>query len=198
MIGGPMPESGGSSDLHLAIQPAEGYSALIARDARTSWRMALHRPLLGALLVGVSVAIAATGRASPAVVLSATMAWSWVMVVQFAIALVMTRPLPRDGSVSAARAFELWFAGHVPWTLWVLTLAPLLRVAPETPVELLLVSTLVPMAWTATIAAAFGRVVLRQSERMALMRAGLHQLVLLGVILSYAAWAAGGWFRIVG
>lgn len=187
-----------ASDLRLAFRPSSSYTALAALDTPSSWLTAVQRVLLGMLLVGVSVAIAATGGVSPSLLLSTSASWSWVMVVQLAIAFAMTHPLPRDGRLTTARAIELWFAGHIPWTLWVLVLGPLLRLVPDLEVELLILSMVLPMAWTATIAAAFGRVVLRQSDSEAWLRAGLHQLVLLGVILSYVAWAAGGWFRIIG
>ena len=181
-------------DFQLAMAPSATYTRLLAVESRPSWRRTLERPVLVAVLVGVSIAIAATGSVSPGLLLSTTCAWSWVMAVQLLFAAGMSRPLPRDGSVSVARAVELWFAGHVPWTLWLLMLGPLLRAVPDTPAELLIVSALVPMAWTAAIAAAFGR----QSESEASLRAALHQIVLLGVILSYVAWSAGGWFRLVG
>ena len=184
-------------DLQLALAPSRVYAQLLSAETPPSWLRTLGRPVLFAVLVGVSIAIAAAGYVSPGLLLSTTCSWSWVMAPQLLFAVGMTRPLPHDGSISAARAFELWFAGHVPWTLWVLMLAPLLRIVPDTPAELLILSALVPMAWTAAIAAAFGRVVLRQSEREAWLRAALHQLVLLGVILSYVAWSAGGWFRLV-
>jgi hypothetical protein len=185
-------------DLYVALMPARAYQELVAVETEATMASALARPALFAVLVGVSVAIAATGQVSPVLLVSTTISWSWVVAVQLIFALLMTQALPRDGHVSAARALELWFAGHVPWTLWVLMLGPLLRALPETSAETLIVSALVPMAWTAAIAAAFGRVVLRQSDGLASLRAALHQLVLLGVILSFVAWSAGGWFRIVG
>jgi hypothetical protein len=185
-------------DLQIALAPSRAYAQLSSAEARPSWLRTVERPVCFAVLLGVSITIAATGYVSPGLLLSTTCSWSWVMAVQLLFAVGMTRRLPHDGSVTAARALELWFSGHVPWTLWVLMLAPLLRAVPETPAELLIVSALVPMGWTAAIAAAFGRVVLRQSEREAWLRAVLHQLVLLGVILSYVAWSAGGWFRLIG
>jgi hypothetical protein len=187
----------GLGDLRLALSPADTYRRLLVHGGETTWARVFLRPVLTAVLVGVSVAIAATGRLTPSLLLSTTMAWSWVVAVQWGFAIAMTRPLPRDGSLSAARAFECWFAGHVPWTLWVLMLAPLLRMAPDTPAEVLILSALVPMGWTAAIATAFGRVVLQRSDAESRLRAGVHQAVLLFAILSYVAWSAGGWFRLV-
>jgi hypothetical protein len=150
------------------------------------------------MLVGTSVAIASAGRVSPSLLVSTLASWSWVVLVQLAIAAVMTRPLPPRGHLSAARAFDLWFAAHVPWTAWLLVLGPVLRLVPDLDVEVIIVSMLAPMAWTAWITVAFSRVVLEQSPVVAALRAALHQAVLLFIILSYVAWSAGGWFRIIG
>ena len=185
-------------NLRLAVSPSGAYRRLLAADQGTTWRRALERRALVALLVGGTVAIASTGRVPPALLLSTTLSWSWVVLVQVAIAMVMTRPLPRGRAVSATRAIELWFAGHVPWTLWLLAVAPLLRLVPDLDVELLIVSMLLPMAWTAPIAVAFSRTVLERSGVESWARALVHQAALVLVILSYVAWAAGGWFRILG
>jgi hypothetical protein len=185
-------------DLRLAVSPSHAYRRLLAADEGTTWRRALERPVLVALLVGVSVAIASTGRVSPALLLSTTLSWSWVVLVQMAIAVVMARPLPAGRAVSAVRAVELWFSGHVPWTLWLLAIAPLLRLVPDLDVQPLLVSMLLPMAWTVPIAVAFSRIVLGRSGVESWARALVHQAAIVFVILSYVAWAAGGWFRILG
>jgi hypothetical protein len=185
-------------DLRLAVTPSRAYRSLLAGDQATTWGRALERPALVALLVGATATIASTGRVTPALLLSTTLSWSWVVLVQMAIAVVMTRPLPAGRVVSAARAIELWFAGHVPWTVWLLAVAPLLRLAPDLDVEQLLVSMLLPMAWTAPIAAAFSRTVLERSAVESWARAFVHHAAVVLIILSYVAWAAGGWFRLLG
>jgi hypothetical protein len=166
------------------------------RDGR--WIDAVERSLLYALLVGTCVAIAATGQASVGLVATTTVAWSWVVILQWVIAVLMTRVPAARRNVSESRAFELWFAGHVPWTLWMLLLAPAIRAYPTLPVEDILLSMLAPVAWTATIGAAFGRVVSGRSAIAAWLLAVVHQLAIVGLVLSYVAWAAGGWFRLVG
>ena len=185
-------------DLRVAVAPATSYACLIAAQPDGTWRDALERPALYALLVGISVAIAATGQASPGLVASTTASWCWVVLLQLAIALVMTRPSEARRTVTEARAFELWFAGHVPWTLWLLLLAPAIRAYPTLPVEEILCSMLVPIVWTFVIAAAFGKYVLGRSTAASWLLALVHQLVIIGLVLSYVAWSAGGWFRLVG
>jgi hypothetical protein len=184
------------TDVSLALSPSDGYRRRLEAEGETTWVRALVRPALVALLVGGSVAVAAAGHVAPVLVFSTTMSWSWVVLVQLAFAVAMT--CVRPAALSSARAVELWFAGHVPWTVWLLLSVALLRLVPDLPVEALIVSMLVPMAWTARIAAAFAQVVLERSPVEAWARAALHQAALVAVILSYVAWAAGGWFRLAG
>jgi hypothetical protein len=186
------------TDVSIALSPTDAYRRRLQAESEATWMRALERPALVTLLVGVSVAIVAAGHASPALVVSTTLSWSWVVLVQVAIALAMTRARRPAPAISAARRFELWFAGHVPWTVWLLIVVLLRRLVPDLPLEGLIASMLVPMAWTARIAAAFVRVVLGRSAGEAWARAALHQAALVAVILSYIAWAAGGWFRLVG
>jgi hypothetical protein len=185
-------------DFQIALAPSASYARMVSARRDGRWTEALERPLLYALLVGTCVAIAATGQATLGLVATTTVAWSWVVLLQWAIAVLMTHAPAVRRNVSKSRAFELWFAGHVPWTLWMLLLAPAIRAYPTLPVEDILLSMLVPIAWTATIGAAFGRVVSRRSAIAAWLLAVVHQLAIVGLVLSYVAWSAGGWFRLVG
>jgi hypothetical protein len=185
-------------DFQVAVTPRASYARLVAARHDGRWLDALERPFLYALLVGTCVAIAATGQASFGLIASTTAAWSWVVVVQLVIALAMTRGSATGRTVSEPRAFELWFAGHVPWTLWMLVLAPAVRAYPALPLEEILFSMLAPIAWTSAIAAAYGRTVLGRSTVTSWLLAMIHPLAIVGVVLSYVAWSAGGWFRLVG
>jgi hypothetical protein len=185
-------------DFQIAVAPSASYARMVAARRDGRWTDALERPVLYALLVGSCVSIAATGQSSLGLVATTTAAWSWVVVLQCVIAVLMTRAAAARRSVTELRAFELWFAGHVPWSLWLLLLAPAIRAYPTLPVEEILFSMLAPIVWTAAIAAAFGRVVLRRSTIAAWLLAVVHQLAIVGLVLCYVAWAAGGWFRLVG
>ena len=185
-------------DIHVALAPGASFARMAAARRDGTWRDAIERPALYALLVGTCVAIAATGQASLGLVASTTASWCWVVLLQLAIALAMTRSSGSRRRVNEARAFELWFAGHVPWTLWVLLLAPAIRAYPTLPVEEILFSMLAPIAWTCVIAAAFGKYVLGRSTPASWLLALIHQLAIIGLVLSYVAWSAGGWFRLVG
>lgn len=185
-------------DLSVALTPVAAYRRLVASRPASSWSRALRRPALCMLLVGTSVAIASTGRISPTLLASTTISWSWVVLLQLAIAMAMVQPLPRGIDRAFPRALELWFSGHAPWTIWLLLLAPVARLFPDLPVEALVVSMLVPIVWTARIAAAFSRVVLGRTAVESWARAAAHQAAVVALILSFVAWSAGGWFRLLG
>ena len=83
---------------------------------------ALRRPLLVAIVLGVSTAISATGRVTPSLVLSTTLCWSFVVVLQAVIAIALIAA-PARRTVGLPRALDLFFAGHAPWSLWMLAAA---------------------------------------------------------------------------
>ena len=79
-----------------------------------------------------------------------------------------------------------------------LLFAAAIRAYPTLAVEEILFSMLAPITWTGVIAAAFGRAVLGRSAIASWLLALLHQLTVVGLVLCYVAWSAGGWFRLVG
>jgi hypothetical protein len=187
-----------SDDLCVAVAPASSYRDIVSLSPNVSWARALARPALFVLLVGTSVAMAATGRVSLGLVASTSIAWCWVVGLQLAIAVTMVGTVPTRRDVTLARGVELWFAGHVPWTLWILFFVPVSRLVPGFPVEALLLTMTVPIVWTMAIAATFCRIVLGRSARESWWRAAGHQVLIVSMILSYVAWSAGGWFRLIG
>src|SRR5437763_4035347 len=110
-----------SPELGLLVAPRRTYAAL-ASSAPLSAVAALRRPLLAALVIGASVAISATGRVTPALVLSTTVMWSYIVLLQLAIALPLLAAGARR-TVGLARAVDLFFAGHAPWSLFALAAA---------------------------------------------------------------------------
>src|SRR5260370_2794711 len=84
----------------------------------TGWAT-LRRPLLVTAVLGVSAAMGGTGHVTPALVLSTTLCWSFVVALQAAIALALVAG-PARRTVGLARAIDLYFAGHAPWSLWML------------------------------------------------------------------------------
>lgn len=168
-------------ELRLIVAPARTYARLARLPSPVGPVTALRRPLLAALVLGTSMAIAATGRVTPALVLSTTLCWAFVIVLQAAIALSLIAG-PARRTVGVARAFDLWFASHAPWSLWLLAAAavpaPLGR-----PLAPLLLLAAIPLALTVRMIAAFFREVLNLDPRRAIRSTAIHQGITWGVFL---------------
>ena len=163
------------------ISPRETYARLARASSRGTLLTAFRRPLLVAIVLGVSMAKAATGHITPALVASTTLCWSFVIVLQVAIGLGLMSGAPRR-TVGTARALDLYFAGHAPWSLWILAVAaspsPLGR--PNWP---FLIAAIVPLFLTARTTNAFFREVLEMDPRHAVMRTVAQQAITWGCLV---------------
>lgn len=162
-------------ELELITNPGAAYSRLARSSIRIGAVGAMRRPALVALVIGASIAMAATREAPAALLVSTTLSWSMVVVFQVIIALAMIRPA--RGTVGIARALDLFFASHAPWSLWMLAVvawAPMPGGRPLTPV---LIAAIVPLALTFRAITAHFQFVLGLDPRAALRRAILHQAI---------------------
>jgi hypothetical protein len=157
-----------SPELRLMVSPGETYALLARASGRGTALTALRRPLLVAVVIGVFEAMAATGHVTPSLVASTILCWSFVVVLQAAIGLGLIAGAARR-TVGIARALDLYFAGHAPWSLWLLAVAAWApaRGFSSTP---LLVTAVVPLALTPRIVSAFFREVLEMDPRDAFTR----------------------------
>lgn len=186
-----------STELRLALAPAVTYRRLVESRADTTWRGALAPLLLALALIGSFAAILATRRVTFGLVVTTTASWSFALLLQACAASVLIAS-SRRRLVSMPRAFELLFLGHAPWSLWMLAVMALVIVwNPGTTLELILASAVLPIGWTAVILSAFCQIVLGTTADGARLRTAVHQTCIIGIILSYVAWAAGGWMRVV-
>ncbi|MEO6237717.1 MAG: hypothetical protein ABIQ52_12010 [Vicinamibacterales bacterium] len=170
-----------SPEIALMISPRRTYAALAQAPRSTPILVSLRRPALAALVLGVSLAMAATGRVTPALVLSTTLCWSFAVAIQAAVALVLIAG-PARKTVGVPRAFDLFFAGHAPWSLWLLAVAAWAPSQLGRPLTPILVAAIVPLALTVRIVSAFFVEVLELDRRDALLRTGIHQLAIWGVL----------------
>lgn len=158
------------------VSPRAAYAALARASGRgTAWT-AVRRPLTVALVLGLATAMSATGRVTPALLFSTTACWSIVVVIQAAIALTLVAS-PARRTVGLARAIDLYFAGHAPWSLWLLgaaAWAPSTLGRSETP---LLFAAAVPLLLTPRILSAYFREVLELDPWDALVRSAVQQTV---------------------
>src|SRR6185503_6765899 len=184
-----------TTDLQIALAPAATFERLA--NARASGRAGAlaGRVLLALAVIGTSVAVHAASRVSFELVGGIGLSWSFALLVQLLAAAAIIVPA-RARSVTALRAFELWFQTHVPWSLWFLLPALYFALAgrrvTETP---LAVAALVPMAWTLVLLHAFAARVLRSRRAAAIVL--LHQGIVWGLTLCYIAYAIGGWDRVL-
>ena len=178
------------------MAPRETYAAL-ARGGAASLVTALRRPLLAALLLGVSVAIAATHSVTPALVASTTLSWSYVVVLQLAIALPLIAG-PARRTVGLIRAVDLFFAGHVPWSIFALLAAAWGFLPPGSPSWPLAAAAIVPWLLTVRIVAAFFTEVLALEPAAARRRTILQQAITWTVFVAFN-WVASAFTpRLIG
>ena len=174
-------DSAMTAELQLIATPAATYASLARSPIRIgAWR-ALRRPLIVTLVLGATLAMAATREAPAALLLSTTLSWAVLVVFQVLIALALIRK-PARATVGIPRALDLFFASHAPWSLWLLAAvawAPLPGGRPLTPV---LVAAVLALGLTARMIAAYFQHVLALDRRAAVRRTLLHQALTWGLL----------------
>jgi hypothetical protein len=181
-----------SPEILLMVSPRTTYASLARTPRRITPLAALRRPLLVTIVIGASTAIGATGHVTPALVLSTTICWSFVVLLQVGIALaVMAGPARR--TVGSARALDLYFAAHAPWSLWMLAAVAWAPSPVGRPLTPILVAAAVPFILTPRILSAFFREVLELDPRQAMARTAAQQAmtwVTFGILFGTAIAAA--------
>jgi hypothetical protein len=163
-----------SPELRLLIAPRDAYATLARASGRGTLWTAVRRPLTVALVLGAATAMSGTGRVTPSLLFSTTACWSFVVVIQAAIALTLVAG-PARRTVGLTRAIDLYFAGHAPWSLWMLAAAAWSPSPIGRPVWPLLAAAFVPLVLTSRILAAYFREVLEMDPRDAFARAAAQQ-----------------------
>jgi hypothetical protein len=157
----------------------------------------LRRSLVVAIVIGTAVPIMAVQRVTFGLLVSSTISFSFVVAIQMAVgaAIIASSRRRRAGMT---RALDLWFAGHVPYSLWLLAVAAWFATRPDASLDLLISLAVIPAAWTAVIVAAFCRQVLGTGGAGARWRAAAHFLAIWAVGFGLVALTAGGWFQVWG
>ena len=153
-----------SDDLRVMLAPVASYRRLLERPAAVGVR-ALARPALVAVVVGTLVTLGNAGQLWPTLLVGSVLSWSWVPLLQLAVSTPLIA-VCRRRRVPLAGAVDLFFMGHLPWSLWLMTLAGVLLARfPQgmngaSNLKGLFLTALVPIAWTWIITFAFCRTVL--------------------------------------
>jgi hypothetical protein len=179
-----------SPDARVALHPEPTYRQLITEAPPPAWRV-LVRPALVLLVIAVGLPTAAVHQVTLRLVLTTAIAWSVVVVIQAAIgAAVIAWPSRRR--IGFVHALDLWFVGHLPYSVLILALPFVTAVPLATPHELMGAAAVVPVVWTAIIVSAFCREVLGLTPTAARWRASAHLALVLIVGGALIVWAAGG------
>jgi hypothetical protein len=182
------------------LAPAATFRAAMQESSTpASWWIPFARPALFALIVGAVTSICSTGRVTWSLVLGGTICWSFAPALQAVVAsVVLSTSRPRPASL--ANQIDWFFIGQGPWALWLLTVAvwsvavPIARQS-QWPI---LISAVVPTAWTAGIVFEFFRTVFQYSQGKAMSRTCLHQGLIWLVIGAYITLMNQLWPRLVG
>jgi hypothetical protein len=186
-----------SPDVRVAFGPSRVYAELV-RHTDSGRLLAIRRPALVAVILASSLGIMATGRLDVSLVASLLICWSFAPVLQLLAARLILLSTP-GRTVGVARAIDLLFMGHVPWSLWLVALAGLAALGLDSDVLRVgaMVSAPVIAVWTASLIRAFCLKVLRTSPHDAVIRTLLHQALIWTVTGVYIAVAVQVWPRLL-
>ena len=184
-------------DLRLALSPTKTYRELIAEPERGTWLRALERLAFVAILIGTAVTLASARRLPPGLVLMGILCWSFVPITQWLIGLVVIGRAP-GRPLSVPRCLELLFAGHLPWSLWMLVTIGIDTFTPvPIPLVIQVLSLLVPAVWTTIILSAFCRIVLGCTPARAHLLIVAHQAMTWTAFFGYVVLVSGLWPRVL-
>jgi hypothetical protein len=186
-----------STEVAVAFAPEAAYGRLSSGAPDRAARRALQRLGVILLAIGIAVPLMAVQRITIGLVATAALSWSFVVAIQVVVGALVIASAPAR-HIGMPGALNLWFAAHLPYTLWVLAISPLMATSRHASAELLITSAIAPAAWTFVLVSAFCRVVLETTSAGARWRAAMHQLLVWTIALSYVAWASGGWFQVLG
>jgi hypothetical protein len=181
-----------STELRLALAPERTYRELLARDTDvTRWQM-LARPATLLLVIGVAIPMMALHRVTLRLVATTAVVWSAAVAIEFVAAWCVIRSVD-SRQVRTAQAIDLWFAGHLPFSLWLLALPITTWASVTAPaLEIVGLTSIVPLVWTAFIVTAFCRTVLGTTSAAARWRAGIHLGAFVIVASTLFMMSAGG------
>ena len=150
--------------------------------------------LLTALVLGTAAAVLGTGRVTVPLIVSTTLVWCWVPLVQLLTGLLLVR-----GATDRTSALTSYFATGRYWSLWILAFAAVIALTPAVwSVFFPAIATcIVPIVATARSLMAWRQRVFGETRGAARRRIYLHQAITHAVLLLYVAWAIALWPRLM-
>src|ERR1044071_8351858 len=192
----PYPRGVWSSELLLALSPDQTFDQLITNMPSLPGRHLFGRLARLLLTLAIIIPIIAVQRVTVAPVAMTALSWSFVLAIQILVAMAVIGS-SRARRVSLLQALDLWFAGHVPYSLWMLAVMVLAVNSPLVDPAFVFATAVVPAAWTAWIVAGFCRRGLNVDVTGARRRAAAHQAIVWAIASAYAAFNSGGWSQVV-
>jgi hypothetical protein len=189
-----------SQELRAMLAPAATFRAAMEESsAPASWWTPFARPALFAIITGAVTSICSTGRVTWSLVLGGAICWSFAPALQALVASIVLSTSRRP-STSLSSQINWFFIGQGPWALWLLTVAAWCVVVPiarqsQWPI---LISAVIPAAWTAVIVFTFFRTVFQYNQGKAISRTCLHQGLIWLVIAAYITLMNQLWPRLGG
>ena len=178
-----------SEEWRIAVAPRETYTALVSDPAASN--QLFTRVALILLVFATIASTILTDRITIPLLATAALTWSFVLVLQSIIGTLVILSATRR-RIGVVRALDLWFASHLPYSLWLLLIASWFGLAETFPPFALVLSVIVPAVWTSLIARTYCRVVLEVSVRGAQWRVVLQQSMAWLCVMAYLAFASGG------
>ena len=172
--------------MDVMLRPARTYEEWVSAARGGGWGQALEIPALLVLLFGIVMSVAATGRIDVTLFITQALCWSFIPLLQLMTGSLLVASAP-SRPVSFARGVALLFAGHGPWSIWLVMVAALQMLTPK---YLPLASAILPSLWTAWILLAFSRTALGLTPRGARTRVILHQAATALMIVAYVEFAS--------
>ena len=180
-----------SNEVRVAFAPERTYKELLASNAPVTWWQTLHRPAMIILIIGVVIPATALHRLTFGTVVSAAAVWSIAPAIEYVAAMCVIASAA-GRKLSMPHALDLWFAGQLPYSFWLLTLPITTTLFRFPPLDLIALTAIVPTIWTTFIIAAFCRTILGVSSLGAQVRAGVHVGAFIVVTSTLFIISAGG------
>lgn len=175
--------------MSLILSPRRAYSKLRAQSEPFAGWYVLRYPLIVSLVLGASIALAATASVDIPLVVSASLSWSVAPVIQMIGATVLVLSV-HDRPVTVTCGVDRMLAGHVPWLLG-MGACLALGASRDTFWQLATVTLIGAMLWRAFLVFCFLRYGLGCTRGASALRTLLHQSAMWSVLFVFIAWAIG-------
>ena len=182
----------------LLFQPGPTFRTLAkANDPRVSL---LRGPLRLLFFLACLVSFLASGTLNLRLLTDGAISFAFVPIIQVAALACTGRSAPRP-SLTFTRRVDLFFAGFVPWLLWIIVVGAVLAIVPPQAqgdwLKPIAIGCLLPLLWSLWIDFNFFRQVGPRTERGAmvdlLVQRGIGWTATLGYFLGVAAWPEFWW-----